>query len=340
MPAMSTPSNALLTLLGHIAHFGYVVLISPGSTISLLSLASAALISVVFLLMRKRMRPRLLLRALWPKRIFTHASTRADIGLFLMNIFVTGSLIGWALVSAEGISHAVTGGLTAAFGHSPLPVLPDLARKAILTVMLFLAYDFAYWLDHCIKHKVPFLWEFHRTHHTAEVLTPLTAFRMHPVDTAIFANIVSTTTGLVGGATLFLLGGGVHAATIGGTNLFLVLFLFGIIHLQHSHIDIRFTGWLGRVLFSPAHHHIHHSTNPAYYDTNFGSCLAVWDWMFGMLIVPSASIRPGRLGTDAEHADEAPHSAIGSLIVPFGRAFRRLGIPFKRGEDRVLQPGE
>ncbi len=337
MSIAQTP--ALLATFSHLGHFAYMVLVSPGSTFSLLSLTCAATISVVFLLLRKRMHPRLLLRALFPKRLFTHRSTVLDIGLFLMNISVTGTLIGWALLSAGGISHAVINGLTAAFGHTPLPALPGAVRTAILTVVLFLAYDFGYWLDHCIKHKVPVLWEFHRTHHTAEVLTPLTAFRMHPVDTAIFANIVSVITGVAGGATFFLLGGGVQETTIDGTNIILVLFLFGIIHLQHSHIDIRCTGWLGRVLFSPAHHHIHHSSNPAYYDTNFGSCLAVWDWMFGTLILPSRSKRPGRLGTEAEHGED-PHSAIGSLIVPFARAFRRLTAPFKRGEDRVLQPGE
>lgn len=315
------------------------VLISPGSTFSLLSLACATLVSVAFLLARKPMRPRLLLRALWPKRLFTHRSTRLDFGLALMNIFVTGTLIGWALISASGISQAISGGLTGLFGHSPLPAAPEGVRVIVLTVVLFLAYDFAYWIDHYLKHKVPALWEFHRVHHTAEVLTPLTAFRMHPIDSLIFANIVSAASGLAGGTTLFLLGAPAHAATIGGTNLILVIFLFGVIHLQHSHIDIRFTGWLGRVLFSPAHHHIHHSSDPAHYDANLGSCLAVWDDLFGTLIMPAPHERPGRYGAEAEHTSEDPHSAIGSLIVPFGRAFNHLAATFRR-HGRAPQPGE
>jgi len=37
---------------------------------------------------------------------------------------------------------------------------------------------------------VPFLWEFHKVHHSANVLTPITAFRVHPVDTWLFANMI------------------------------------------------------------------------------------------------------------------------------------------------------
>ncbi|MGZ3305953.1 MAG: sterol desaturase family protein, partial [Asticcacaulis sp.] len=95
-------------------------------------------------------------------------------GFFLLNVFVTGTLVGWSLLSYSAISHASGDLARAVFVHNPLPAFPPLVRGAVLTVALFLAYDFAYWLDHYIKHKVPFLWEFHRVHHTAEVLSPLT----------------------------------------------------------------------------------------------------------------------------------------------------------------------
>jgi hypothetical protein len=39
-------------------------------------------------------------------------------------------------------------------------------------------------------------------------------------------------------------------------------------------------------LRQPAHHHVHHSANPKHFNKNFGSCLALWDWMFGTLYVP------------------------------------------------------
>ena len=70
-----------------------------------------------------------------------------------------------------------------------------------------------------------------------------------------------------------------------------MFFIYVYVHLQHSQVWIAFTGWLGRLFMSPAHHQIHHSSNPAHFNKNLGSCLALWDWMFGTLHVPSADAR-------------------------------------------------
>ena len=43
------------------------------------------------------------------------------------------------------------------------------------------------------------LWDFHKVHHTAEVLSPLTNFRMHPVDSVVFGNILAIFLGVTGG---------------------------------------------------------------------------------------------------------------------------------------------
>ncbi|MGZ3297614.1 MAG: sterol desaturase family protein, partial [Asticcacaulis sp.] len=286
-----------------------------------------------------------LLRALFPAWLWKCRSTRLDMGFFLLNVFVTGTLVGWSLLSYSAISHASGDFARAVFGRSPFPVPPPLMRGAMLTVALFLAYDFAYWADHYIKHKVPFLWEFHRVHHTAEVLSPLTAFRMHPVDSLIFYNIAALIIGVVNGLVLFLLGEPAYEATLGGTNIILVVFVFAVIHLQHSHIDIRLTGPLGRILFSPAHHHIHHSSDPAHYDSNLGSCLAVWDWMFGTLILPEPHQRPWKYGAEAANAHENPHGAWDSLITPFVRSARVVYGSFfsslpRLSRQKRIQPGE
>ena len=42
--------------------------------------------------------------------------------------------------------------------------------------------DAALWFTHWLFHVVPELWEFHKVHHSAEVMTPITAARMHPVE--------------------------------------------------------------------------------------------------------------------------------------------------------------
>jgi sterol desaturase/sphingolipid hydroxylase (fatty acid hydroxylase superfamily) len=65
------------------------------------------------------------------------------------------------------------------------------------------------------------------------------------------------------------------------------------------HMWIAFTGVVGRLLQSPAHQQIHHSADPAHFDKNLGFALALWDWAFGTLAIPSKTREPivfGRLG--------------------------------------------
>ena len=309
--------------LDHLTRLLQHVFIDAGSTFSLISLTSALIISAMWLSLRRKrttpLRLKVLARALFPSRIWKHASTRADIGLFILSVTAMSLLIGWGLVSARSIERMVEGGLNGALGPSAVSA-PTWLACGILTVTGFLGYDFSYWFDHYLKHRISWLWPFHRVHHTAEVLTPFTSFRVHPVDNLIFANISAVTIGAAEGVVHYLLGAHVPELAIAGTNIVLVAFLYTIIHLQHSHIRIAFTGWLGHVVFSPAHHHIHHSADPRHYDCNLGSCLAVWDWMFGTLQMPDPKGRL-RFGTVAE---EDPHSATGTLLYPFVLAFRAV----------------
>ena len=102
------------------------------------------------------------------------------------------------------------------------------------------------------------------------------------------------------------------------TNIILVFFIYVYVHLQHSQLWISFTGWLGHLFMSPAHHQIHHSRNPAHFNKNLGSCLALWDWMFGTLYIPAR--QPEKLEFGVEPDREHAHTIRGELIAPFGRA--------------------
>ncbi len=304
------------------------VFLNPGSTFSLASLASAFVIAAAFLVFRRRRaklpKARALVRALLPRRMLVHASTRADILFFVLNVFVAGLLIGWALVSIGAVSIAVHAALAAfAPGFEGAP-LPGWAAVAAITLTGFLAYDFAYWFDHYLKHRLSAMWAFHSTHHTAEVLTPLTSFRMHPVDSLIFYNISAVLVGATQGAMWFVLGGQVSAATIAGANVLVLTFIFTLLHLQHSHIRISWTGWIGKLVLSPAHHHVHHSNDPRHYGKNLGFCLALWDWMAGTLMEPDPS---ERLVFGAHTGAADPHSLTGSLLHPFAMAADSLALP-------------
>jgi sterol desaturase/sphingolipid hydroxylase (fatty acid hydroxylase superfamily) len=311
------------------------VFLSPGSMFSAVSLLSALAVAVASLAWarRRRGRPlklRVLIRALFPRRYLRGASTRADIGLFLLNVLPAGMLLGWALLSAHAISGGVAEALRWGLGAHPVPPAPRPLMQATATVVLFLAYELAYWVDHYLSHHVAFLWDFHKVHHTAETLSPLTAFRVHPVDSLVFANISALFVGGAGGALSYAFGPQSGPYLLSGTNVILVGFLFLTVHLQHSHLWISFSGRLGRLLLSPAHHQVHHSANPAHFNRNFGSCLAVWDWVFGTLHVPSGRREPLVFGVETNPAAASPHSVRGVLVTPFLDAAGRLATARQR----------
>ena len=196
--------------------------------------------------------------------------------------------------------------------------MPAAVTRTVITVTLFLAYELGYWLNHYLSHRVPFLWEFHKVHHSATVLTPLTNFRVHPIYMCVFLNILAVFTGLASGVIEYAFGQATHQYGLSENNIILVFFIYGYVHLQHTQVWISFTGWLGRLFMSPAHHQIHHSRNPAHFNKNLGSCLALWDWMFGTLYIPSA--KPEKLEFGVEPERKYAHTVMGELIAPFGRA--------------------
>jgi hypothetical protein len=86
-------------------------------------------------------RLKVLLRALFPKRIVMSKSSLADLGYFYFNLFLFGIIFGWALLSYEVVSHGVAELLTAGFGAPAPTALPALVSRTVITVMLFLAYE-------------------------------------------------------------------------------------------------------------------------------------------------------------------------------------------------------
>jgi sterol desaturase/sphingolipid hydroxylase (fatty acid hydroxylase superfamily) len=318
---LAAVAQGLMAQLSHL-------LFSPGSLFSAASLASALLIAAASLAgprlaRRKAVRIRALWRVLFPRRLVRSPSSRADFGLFLFNTFAAAVLLGWMVVSAQQISGPVGHALGLAFGPAPHLAASPIVCRLAATAAMFLAYEFAYWLDHMLSHKVPLLWEFHKVHHTAEVLSPLTVFRVHPVDTLVFANISALVLGVTAGVLRYALGSAAQPFALSGANVLLVGFVFLTIHLQHSHVWISFRGLAGRIFLSPAHHQIHHSADPVHFNRNFGSCLSVWDWVFGTLAIPARRREALTFGAEVGAAAPSPHSVSGVLLAPFAEAWRR-----------------
>jgi sterol desaturase/sphingolipid hydroxylase (fatty acid hydroxylase superfamily) len=170
------------------------------------------------------------------------------------------------------------------------------------------------------------LWPFHALHHSAEVLTPLTATRNHPVFLMIRNVIYSLVLGVVVAFSLFLLIGEIDLLTIGGANAGYVLFnVFGA-NLRHSHVWLSYGRTLEHILISPAQHQIHHSCDVKHHNKNYGEVFAFWDWMFGTLYIPDAEEKLTFGIADAEgNRIEQPHPTLrAALFKPFAEAFREV----------------
>ncbi len=281
------------------------------------------------------------MRAVLSRRVLFHRSTRADLVYCLASLTILGAIIGWAVVSTARVSEGVAAFLAGRFGERS-PAGPPLALDAARTLALFLAYDLGFFVDHTLKHRIPALWELHKTHHSAEVLTPLVNFRVHPLNSLILANTLSLFIGVAGGAATYLLGRRATSFLLFDDNVLMVLYIYLTAQLQHTQIWIPFTGVWGRVFMSPAHHQLHHSADPAHYNCNMGASLALWDWLAGSLRLPSA--QSPRLKYGASGFDHDPHGPIGFIIEPalkFAAALapRRAALALPSLRPRVKRGG-
>jgi sterol desaturase/sphingolipid hydroxylase (fatty acid hydroxylase superfamily) len=310
----------------------------PASAYGAPALGGALAISALYYVGRRRARSRRMsvggfVSSIFPKRILLHSSSLIDMRLWALNGVAFASAYGMLGLGLFFWRDTIVAGLTHGWGpHAPVR-WPAWTILALATVLQLLASELAYWFAHYCFHKVPALWEFHKVHHSAEVMTTLTELRQHPVEIIAFMNLIGLSTGIVFGVMTYAFGPGVRPFTLLNGNILLMAFLVTYGHLRHSHMWIAFTGFAGLILQSPAHHQLHHSANPAHYDRNLGFALAVWDWAFGTLVVPGRAREPIVFGLGAE-APPFP-SALAALITPCTRvAGRALRFVRRRGEAR------
>jgi len=302
-------------------------LVSPSSICSIYSLAAAILIAFAWFAWRRKSRGRTvglrtLTRAIFSRRVLLHRSTFADLAYCVIGLATFGAILGAAVVSTSWISDGVAALLTNWLGPSPQWRAPDWALNAIRTIAIFLAYELGFFFDHTLKHRVPALWELHKAHHSAEVLTPLVNFRVHPIDSLILANNLALFIGIIGGVAQYALGRKAVSFTLFDQNVLMLLYIYVTAQLQHSEIWIPFTGVWGRLFMSPAHHQLHHSADPAHFNCNMGASLAIWDWLAGSLRMPSSE--PPGLSFGATGHRHDPHGVMGLIIDPAINALKAL----------------
>jgi len=151
------------------------------------------------------------------------------------------------------------------------------------------------------------------------VLTPLTAYRVHPVEETLGVVTSVLISGSFSGLVAYLFIEEPTYLTILGAQAIPTTFYAAGHHLRHSHIWLSWGPWISRILISPAQHQIHHSIDPKHWNKNYGYIFAIWDWMFGSLYVPKER-EDLKFGLDSKMEQIHP-TAWAAYVVPFQDAW-------------------
>ncbi|MFK8015372.1 MAG: sterol desaturase family protein [Gammaproteobacteria bacterium] len=233
-----------------------------------------------------------LARFVFPPAVWSHSSAWVDVRYFvphqMLRLWIYSQVV---VAAAVGGNLAVTGFFQSAFGEPGLvpATQGSLPMIAAYTLASVVALDFSAFLMHLCQHKFPLLWAFHKVHHSAEVLHPLSNYREHPVDNVCYALVTGSSLGMVNAGFAFVFNVTPQALVTPLLGIGLAGFLYNILgyHLRHSHLWLRWPGVWVYVFGCPAHHQIHHSCEPQHIDRNFAFVLPVWDVIFGTFYMPS-----------------------------------------------------
>jgi sterol desaturase/sphingolipid hydroxylase (fatty acid hydroxylase superfamily) len=130
------------------------------------------------------------------------------------------------------------------------------------TVVVFDFWD--YWM-HRANHCIPFLWRFHKAHHSDMELDVTTSARFH-LGELLISN---------GAKCLMILAWG---PTLRGLVSFDILLTFSS-QFHHGNLKLpdRLQDPLERVIVTPRMHRCHHALHPECFNTNFATILSCWD---------------------------------------------------------------
>lgn len=295
-------------------------LLDPSTRVFGPFLVGSALVALVALLLRGLTLGRAA-RELFSPRVWLHRSALADYRLIAARAALRALLFG-----VRGVSTLVVAALAMAWlrRHLGLPSVhaPAALVGAAFMLSVFVAEDAVRFSLHRLMHRVSWLWEFHKVHHSAEVLTPFTLYRTHPVEAAINGAGNTLVVGLVTGLFAWTFGPSLHAWEIFGVDAIGFLWTLAGANLRHSHVWLSYGPRVERFLLSPAQHQVHHSRDPRHADRNFGTALSLWDLLGGSLYVTTP--RREALTFGLPEGELAPEHTVGSLLLsPFAALARR-----------------
>lgn len=158
--------------------------------------------------------------------------------------------------------------------------------------VLFFSDLFIYW-GHRLQHHSPFLWRFHKVHHTTTNLDWLAAHREHPIDSFYTIGLINLPAFIMG----------FPLESIAGVIAFRGIWAIYI------HANVRLPiGPLKILIGAPELHHWHHQLNR--HAGNYANISPLMDILFGTYTCPN--YEPDAFGIE----ETSPKSYIGQLIEP------------------------
>jgi sterol desaturase/sphingolipid hydroxylase (fatty acid hydroxylase superfamily) len=221
-------------------------------------------------------------------------------GFYMFFNFFLFSLIGYNAVS--NVAVEVFNDFLALFGITNL-VAFQIASWPVWTqfLLLFVLADFIQWNVHRWLHYSPWLWEFHKVHHSVEQMGFAAHLRYHWMETIVYKSVQYIPLSMIGF----------------GLDDFFILHLVTILigHLNHANVKITY-GPLKYVLNNPVMHLWHHAKEiPAERNgVNYGISLSLWDYLFGTAYIPNQNANE-QLGF--EDQETFPKTFFQQLIHPW-----------------------
>lgn len=169
-------------------------------------------------------------------------------------------------------------------------------------IILFLLYDFVQWCVHVMLHRVSWMWQFHKVHHSVTEMGFAAHLRFHWMESVIYKSTLFIVLSIIG---------------FGLDDLFFMhIFNITIGHLNHANLNLSY-GPLKYILNNPKMHIWHHAkempeSHP--HGINFGITLSIWDYIFGKAHIPSSG-RDIELGF--EDIEKYPETFIDQMKEPF-----------------------
>jgi len=131
--------------------------------------------------------------------------------------------------------------------------------------LAIIAVDFTYYWMHRIEHERRILWAVHSVHHSSQEYNLTTALRLSWLE-SLYEWMFFIPLLLIGFDAIQIL-----------SSLIVVVLYQTWIHTE----KVGRLGWLDGIFNTPSVHRIHHATNAAYIDKNYGGILILWDRLFG-----------------------------------------------------------